>query len=106
MSSFFRVALKDSAAALSKQVPVFPTDGIMPLDRHRSRNEALVYWLPRSEWKTTLPGSGRRWRIAMVNASVTSSVRMFLGPTAVGVGGFCVSPLRIVRVVVGRVRFG
>jgi hypothetical protein len=33
------------------------------------------------------------------------AVQMF-GPTAVCVGGFCVSPLRIVRVVGGRVRFG
>src|SRR5437879_1903208 len=48
MSSFLKVAFHDSAAALSKQLPVWPTDGMMPLSRQASRNFVPVYWLPRS----------------------------------------------------------
>ncbi len=49
MSSFLNVAFHDSAAALSKQMPVCPTDGMIPLERQASRNALPVYWLPRSE---------------------------------------------------------
>src|SRR5215475_5566224 len=42
MSSFLMVALNDSAIALSKQTPVCPTDGMIPLARASSRNSWLV----------------------------------------------------------------
>ncbi len=49
MSSFLNVAFHDSAAALSKHIPVCPTDGMIPLLKHASRNARPVYWLPQSE---------------------------------------------------------
>src|SRR4029453_17365600 len=76
MSSFLMVALNDSAIALSKQMPVFPTDGIIPFASARFRNLWLVYWLPRAEWMTAWPMAGRRLSTAIVSASVTNSVRM------------------------------
>ena len=38
MSSFLMVAKNDSATALSKHIPVRPTDGRTPLLRQKSRN--------------------------------------------------------------------
>jgi sulfonate transport system permease protein len=46
-----------------------------------------------------------RWRVSR-SVIIPGALPNILGPTVVSVGGFCVSPLRIVRVVVGRVRFG
>src|SRR5947209_17017966 len=63
------VALNDSAMALSKQIPVCLTDGMIPFANAKSRKSRLVYWLPRSEWMTTSPMPGRCWSIAIANAS-------------------------------------
>src|SRR5215207_2044185 len=48
-SSVFRVAMKLSAMALSKAVPVLPIEGTMPTSSRRLPNEIAVYWTPRSE---------------------------------------------------------
>ena len=45
-NSFFRVAQNDSAAALSKQIPVRPTEFRTPLILQNLTNSLLVYWLP------------------------------------------------------------
>jgi hypothetical protein len=55
MSSFLNVAFRDPAAALPKHIPVLPTDGIMPLAKHRPQNFRPLYWLPRAGMKNNLP---------------------------------------------------
>lgn len=74
--SFFRVALNDSAQALSQHTPVRPTEGrILWCSRCRA-NCCEVYWLPRSEWKiVTFFWWGQR-RTAISMASQTRSVLM------------------------------
>ena len=44
-----KVAMKLSAMALSKAVPVLPIEGTMLTSSRRLPNEIAVYWTPRSE---------------------------------------------------------
>lgn len=54
-SSFFSVAKKDSATALSQQLALRLILGTKPRVMSMRRKSWLAYWLPRSEWNNTPP---------------------------------------------------
>ena len=75
MSSSFNDAKKLSATALSQHCRGRDSDWMILCSASRSVNSMDVYCVPRSEWNTS-PDAGRRWAIAIRNASHTSSARM------------------------------
>ena len=53
--SFFRVALNDSAQALSQRTPVLPVEAMISYLLRCWESCSEVYWHPRSEWNTVSP---------------------------------------------------
>ena len=71
-----KVALNDSARALSAELPTALIDCRTPAAAHAEAKALDVYWAPWSEWNSA-PARLPRVRSAAFSASMTSSVRMW-----------------------------